>query len=1169
VEQNTPLAGVVNTITVTIKANCDLPAGSKVTIHALTGSASNQAASLALVGGNGGLESKGDWDGSANLTMTSAGMLQHGRYEARFNLTNPETSQSSPQVMISATVKSVYGDMSPVVSTEMFKTGASLLSVTKGLDPLEIHVPTFVVRAIGQSNPVPGSSNFISITLIPSCDFEARSLITISGLTETLTPDVTTDFPVETLSPRGYPQWFSSTSWTQSQGKLFFKLFNNSSPSSRYQMESYIGMTFNTSFVFRFHVRNPLTEQQSPSVNITAAIWSPWGPLYSPINQEMTKESVMRLQVPKASDPLFIWKPVFTIQLMGQSNPLSKATNTLTVTFQTNFEVLPGSNFTITGLTGTMSPNTNRLGVGSGGVGSAPLANPSHSVSKFSADLSPWNQEEGKLTLLVTSSLNAHEIYVVEFEVRNSAVEQTNPPIYLEASWDSNLSSTLLEGRGFLAGTVNKSEMSLAREFRFGIANASLPLLTIFPRFDIKFIRQDYFYPNFTNTISVSLKANCNMTKNTSITILGLTGTQTDSAQIMLLETQDMGEKLHGLDRHQKLITAEVLRGHHFESSADWSQTHGRLVIVVANGTTGRKFRCDGDGKDWPMDFCFGRGTNINTTYEVQFNLTQPVDNADFPRKISIQGFIECGAFDSPVYISQMVQSNATIYDLPGSSAPLFVYQPAILSTVLTQQSPFPGIPNLIQARFTFDIAVVPGARITISGFKSMQTVSTRSISGVSGYRVVNYLPCEIRPLGSFSHQCEFNQGSGEVILSTNGAGTRRHVEYHVNFTLVNPMMSQVSNDLWAMANIPYMEFEKNVMGRSSFGRYPRAINVPITSRIFEVPRKTLLGIQQTFSHRIASVDAETCHIMSAACSLGNMIHTCSFDHDAATEISGCLLQCNTSAAIVGSNTADLRAECCGLQCLENCWHRKLEVTRLSKDLHSSCAGVVDKTCPDGALPMQMVSLTRRMPYNMMVEQLSSNALETSANTTMSSSTVEREHVFEIQIAAVLSPPCLNKKTPWECHNWVNGTLLRNTSGARLTGSVVRRVDLYSGQAIFTDLAIVDAPPGDYKILFYVANATEAQFQGRTRPNLGFQTPGDYKQMPEEERVATLAELELQRAAAQRELNLISPTKYQMVQYQTKIKKLDARLAEISKSFIPKYLSTGSWPVRTFFMLNG
>jgi hypothetical protein len=209
------------------------------------------------------------------------------------------------------------------------------------------------------------------------------------------------------------------------------------------------------------------------------------------------------------------------------------------------------------------------------------------------------------------------------------------------------------------------------------------------------------------------------------------------------------------------------------------------------------------------------------------------------------------------------------------------------------------------------------------------------------------------------------------------------------------------------------------------------------------------------------------------------------------------------------------------------------------------------------------------MPYNMMVEQLSSNALETSANTTMSSSTVEREHVFEIQIAAVLSPPCLNKKTPWECHNWVNGTLLRNTSGARLTGSVVRRVDLYSGQAIFTDLAIVDAPPGDYKILFYVANATEAQFQGRTRPNLGFQTPGDYKQMPEEERVATLAEIELQRAAAQRELNLISPTKYQMVQYQTKIKKLDARLAEISKSFIPKYLSTGSWPVRTFFMLNG
>ena len=59
------------------------------------------------------------------------------------------------------------------------------------------------------------------------------------------------------------------------------------------------------------------------------------------------------------------------------------------------------------------------------------------------------------------------------------------------------------------------------------------------------------------------------------------------------------------------------------------------------------------------------------------------------------------------------------------------------------------------------------------------------------------------------------------------------------------------------------------------------------------------------------------------------------------------------------------------------------------------------------------------------------------------------------------------------------------------------------------------------------------------------------KQMPEEERLSTLAELERQRDAATKELNMIPPTKYQLVQYQTQIKKLETRLAEIEKAIIP------------------
>ena len=140
IEQNSPLAAVVNTITVSIKANCDLLPGSTVTIHNLTGSVEEDSSSLAVEAGNGGFAGAGEWVRDGNMTLTSIGMDETQTYEARFNLTNPPTSQPSPAVMVRASVKSVYGDVSPVVTTGMEKKGASLLSVFNGLDLSLIHI---------------------------------------------------------------------------------------------------------------------------------------------------------------------------------------------------------------------------------------------------------------------------------------------------------------------------------------------------------------------------------------------------------------------------------------------------------------------------------------------------------------------------------------------------------------------------------------------------------------------------------------------------------------------------------------------------------------------------------------------------------------------------------------------------------------------------------------------------------------------------------------------------------------------------------------------------------------------------------------------------------------------------------------------------------------------
>ena len=428
----------------------------------------------------------------------------------------------------------------------MVKRGVSLLSVPNGFDPLCVHVPRFVSRAIGQSHPFPGSSNIITVTLAANCDVQALSLITLHGLTGSLTPDQVDDFAVDSNSQ----QWFSATSWFQIEGSLALTLFSSEARPSRHQLESYIAMPNNTHLVFWFHVRNSFTVQPSPSVNISAAIWSPWGPKYSPILQEMTKEHASVLQVPTASDPLFIWNVTFVTQAMGQSNPLSKASNTLTVTLQANFHVLPGSNITMSGLTGTLTPDTNRLGLGEG-----PISNPSHPSSSFSADFSEWNQADGTLIVGVTSSLNAFEDYVIAFEVQNPGGEQDNPAIFLQSSLESGLHNTLvtLDTQRY-AGIVNSSEMDLAREYRFGLANASLPLLSIIPVFEVRFIRQDFLYPQFHNTLSVSIKSNCNLTANSVITISGLMGALTNTTQLAIIETQDMGFQVN-----DAMISASLL----------------------------------------------------------------------------------------------------------------------------------------------------------------------------------------------------------------------------------------------------------------------------------------------------------------------------------------------------------------------------------------------------------------------------------------------------------------------------------------------------------------------------------------------------------------------------------------------------------------------------------
>jgi hypothetical protein len=261
VEQSSPLSGGINTITKSIKANCDLPAGSIVTIQQLTGSQTASSDALRIEAGNGGFAATGMWNGSMSdpesLVLTSTGMQVASTYEARFNLTNPATNQSSPGVSIKAGVRSVYGDFSPAASIAMDASDNTLLGLASGSKPLEVVVPAFEVRTVEQSSPLAGVINTITISIKANCDLPAGSIVTIQQLTGSQTASS------DALRIEAGNGGFAATG-----------VWNGSMSDPESLVLTSTGMQVASTYEARFNLTNPATNQSSPGVSIKAGVRS-------------------------------------------------------------------------------------------------------------------------------------------------------------------------------------------------------------------------------------------------------------------------------------------------------------------------------------------------------------------------------------------------------------------------------------------------------------------------------------------------------------------------------------------------------------------------------------------------------------------------------------------------------------------------------------------------------------------------------------------------------------------------------------------------------------------------------------------------------------------------------------------------------------------------------
>ena len=121
-------------------------------------------------------------------------------------------------------------------------------------------------------------------------------------------------------------------------------------------------------------------------------------------------------------------------------------------------------------------------------------------------------------------------------------------------------------------GSIDAELMTLRTESLYGVVNGYIPLQVLSPAFTLKSIEQSTFFAGASNTITVALRTNYRLASGSTVTITGLTGSQTASSLSLPITST-----------YNQLGT-----------SGEWEQESGTLKLTVS--ALGSFSHCGGTG---------------------------------------------------------------------------------------------------------------------------------------------------------------------------------------------------------------------------------------------------------------------------------------------------------------------------------------------------------------------------------------------------------------------------------------------------------------------------------------------------------------------------------------------------------------------------------------------
>ena len=353
--------------------------------------------------------------GTLTLTVHTGQTVAAGtQYAFSFTITNPSSAQGAASAVIAASGTASFAQAA------MVAPGSALLGVANGADPLLVVVPEFVVRKIGQSNPLAGGSNTITVTIQSNVNLAQAtdsSVVTISGLTNA--PDAAS-LGLTSVESSGADLFSDGT--TQGKGAL---------SSGTLTLTVHTGQTVaaGTQYAFSFTITNPSSAQNDATVTIAAS-----GTAAFPTSRGvMTTDTANVYGVTNGGKPMKVIEQSFSTKAIGQSTPLAGADVTITVTLTANSNFPAGSIVTITGLTGTQTEDTTLTVTSTDG-----------STSGLLGTSGVWTKSDGKLVLTAAGAGTAYNApCTVTFVLKQAAAEYTPPTVSVAASIKDGSSTVL------------------------------------------------------------------------------------------------------------------------------------------------------------------------------------------------------------------------------------------------------------------------------------------------------------------------------------------------------------------------------------------------------------------------------------------------------------------------------------------------------------------------------------------------------------------------------------------------------------------------------------------------------------------------------------------------------------------------------------------------------